>query len=419
MENDKYLNYIRVLRDREDNKGKKAGITTWSLLVALIYVAWQLIPEFGKIHGKPEQFAYAAGLYSYLQLASIFVFIMLTIPFKTSKRGQFGYRINVFQEGRDTHRWIAYISLTLLLPLACQHYAADFLPPINIKLISIQNQINTYALLFLSVTFAVVEIVVSIFQKSSELPLPFIFVSQGDKVGKVALRIMWVLAMLLGVGNALCAFYFAQLIPLDSFAQILQFSFDFMLAILILAMLLRVTRIDETSVRLEALERDVILYTLDQNIIRERIQEELLGYEAGEWLRKRISNVRFKAAQVCEIARQADELKADVQKINPEYIMEQQGRVMNYSNMLNSLFNEYLAEYNKLDKWLNSVNNLARVYSDQSFSSLLKEVHNQLSEVRNEIGATVPKALSNIKATTSEIEANLEAKIASRKLNPS
>jgi len=408
MEDNNYLDYIRVLRDREDSKGKRAGITTWGLLVAFIYVCWQIIPELGKVQACADGIAYAAGLLGYMQLAVIFTIVLIDIPWQTTERGKFGHRISMYRAAQYPQRGVLVLLLTMILPIVCQQYGASVLSPNLGKWLYFQNIFNTVVLISIFIAIILVVVAISYYRARSEFPSPIAFVAQGRNAEKWGSAVFWILALILSVGNILSLYLYAQAIPPASVVVLLQFSFDVLLVILILVMLLKATSVDETSTRLEALERDAVLHGLEQTTIRERIQEELLGFEAGEWLRKKISLVRSKASRVCEIAHQSNQVLKEIQDINPEYVLEQQGRINHYIDTLTTLFDEYRLEFDKFEKWLNSVQPTAAIYKDAPIMSLLMDVRNQLGEVRKEIGAEVPQALSNMKTALSKVKENVD-----------
>lgn len=393
-----YLDYIRVLRAREDSKKNKNGITTWGLLVALVYVVWELIVEYGKVRGNSEEVAYTVGLLSYMQVACLGAFIFFTTPLQRVKRGRFALRIWLLESDGYPQHWIAYLSLSLLLPLLCQLYVAGHLPLDGAGFVGIQNQINKWCISGLWLLLVGVGIYIGFAQRKSDFPLPLALVVQSERAEQTSQIFHGVVALELFAGNMWCIYLLNQTMPPDFLVPVFRCAFDGLLVVLITVVLLRTSRSDQVAVRLEALERDLVLYGLDSKAVRERIQEELLGYEAGEWLRNRISLVRDKANSVCKMAMESDALIVEIKQISSEYVLEKQGRVKNFLNKLSELAIDYADEVSKFDKWLDSVERGISVYNDPSIVSLLKEVRDQLKEVREQLAVEATKAKNNLLA---------------------
>ncbi|MDO8926559.1 MAG: hypothetical protein Q7U94_06590 [Sideroxyarcus sp.] len=404
MDTDQYLNYIRVLRDREDNKGKKAGITTWSLLVALIYVVWQLIPEVPLIKADSVLIAYVVQLYGYMQITAILTIDLFRTSLQPVRRGQFGFRISLFEEKNiSLIHLIALLALGLLLPTAGLHYSNEYLGIAYSSWPRIQGAINTFILLPFLLLTVIVFSVLKIYQSKTEYPSPLILVAQGNGANGLNRYIFFPISLLLWIGNAICIYLVIQSLPSDFFSQILRVSLDSMLLILIISALLTSTKIDNTSARLEALERDIVLHELDTHTVRERIQDELLGHEAGEWLRNRVLQVRQKAESVREVTQQALELKKTILEINPEFTHEQFGRVADYTTKLQKLTTEYNGNFESLGKWLIFSIQMIKVYKDTSLENLLNDVHKQLSEVNENIKKDVINAVHEVGVAMSEV----------------
>ena len=381
-------------------------MTTWSLLVGLIYVLWQLIPELTPIRENVDLIAYTIQLYSYMQITVILTIDIFRTSWQPSKIGQFGFRVSLTDEiNISLLRFIALVILGIFLPLAGLHYSnAHFSNPYR-SWLSIQGMIDIGILLPFFVLVVIVLSGLKIYQNKTGYPSPISLVAQGKSASSLNLYLFFPITVLLWMGNAVCVYLVLQSLPADSAGQVLRVSIDSMLVTLILLILLTSTRSDRTSERLEALERDIVLHNLEQDKIRERIQDELLGYEAGEWLRNKVSQVRQKAEQIRDVTGKAVELKQTILEINPEFTHEQLGRVADYTSRLKKLTIEYNDDFDRLGKWINFNIQMVRIYKDSSLTNLFNDVYRSLSEVHEGISRDVNIAVHEVEAAIKEVNA--------------
>jgi len=92
MNKNEYLDYVRVLYDRVSSEGRLAGITAWGLLIAIVYLIWNIIPMYSGIRNNNELIETSLLLYGYLQISLYFLYMFFSFSFNNVNSSGFNNR---------------------------------------------------------------------------------------------------------------------------------------------------------------------------------------------------------------------------------------------------------------------------------------------------------------------------------------
>ncbi|OOZ74852.1 hypothetical protein BOW50_12345, partial [Solemya velum gill symbiont] len=149
--------------------------------------------------------------------------------------------------------------------------------------------------------------------------------------------------------------------------------------------------------RLARLERDIVLHELTEKEILERIQDEFVGQFAGDWMESRLKDFREKSSILIELTEKVDDVLAEVNKIDSEYIKEKKGRIEEYVEELDKRHVSYSEILNPLLDWLKDARIQAALHKDEYIESLVQTSHEELKARNLEVSTNVSDATKKLR----------------------
>lgn len=162
MGQNKYLAYVREQYDRERHKAKIAGVTTWGLLIAIVYLIWNIMPEYSLIRDKSALFNKTVNIYGCLQIFILFLFMIFSMRFRGGNVYPFDVRLkNKYSD--DPYGVFIAMAMLIILPVLAQNYDNN---PSN-WFVNFQRNFNLYVLSIIIFIGYTVEIVCFIYEKNT------------------------------------------------------------------------------------------------------------------------------------------------------------------------------------------------------------------------------------------------------------
>lgn len=400
MENIKseYLNYIRLMYDRESNKGKQSGITKWGVVIGVVYISWHFIDAFSGIASNPLALHLAVFMYGliYLSIDSFSDFFRShTSLRKTSK---FNLRI------RGNSAWnmennIPLLFLVFVLPIISFLGRDEFIyeklgwPPIG-AFIEAQAMINLYYLSFTFIAVASFIVVSLYYEKMKGFPTPISIIAHTK--GDSPFIFLKALSIEIALGNAIAAYLILTCVSQSTLKPILICSFD---AALIAIALIYLSNQRAQSSRIEqilSLERDVVFHDLSDEDIKFRIQEEFIGHEFGDWLNNKVSEIRVESSKLIESAEAAISESAEIIALPESLIYERSGRVSKLLDNLESGFNCYKSKVGPLLDWMRPIADSSGTYDKHIVETIFK-IFGELKKINEDTHAKMQEAMQTLR----------------------
>lgn len=399
-----YLSYVRVLYERESNKGKQSGVTKWGVIIALVYIVWNLIDSYPKVRDDSIAFYSAIFMYGFLQLSVDYFSTFFNLPLGGTNNSKFDIRIRGKGFASEYVNYLIIIILMLGLPLLSQFCRDASILNVqsvstSIRFIEIQVSINFYALSFLIIATAAYLLFNSIYERIKRYPSPLIFNSRTK--GKKTQYMLMFFSLEMAFGNAIAFYMLLNYLPLTVLQPVLTFTFDLVLIVLAIKYLSSSTFQNGRIEKISSLERDIIFHELSTDEIKKRIQEEFIGHEFGEWLKNKVNEVRKEAAALHELSEKSIELRAGIEALSKELEYEKNGRLNKFMDELESRYKSYNKKFSPLVNWISIVIANNGNY-EQGLISTIKEVFEDIKVVHD---LTVKKT----KTTMAEIRAVLKS----------
>lgn len=380
---EEYLDYLRLLYERESGKGKQTGITRWALILAIIYVSWNLIDNYSTVRSSPLGIHAIFFLYGLLYLA--IVYFKDLVNFRSEPGGsRYNLRVSVNNPLGDIVSSSIWLGLDLGLPILSQVSRDESIynvAPYEIlrKVVDLQAVANIWVLGAIVAVMILVVPIVSISERSSRIPsyLPFLAAYKSNWA-----KVMWVAVFVeLAIGNTVAAYVVISALPAGDLHGILTCSFD--LAVIAVALISLIAAQSESNRTrgIELLERDIVFHDLSTEQIRNRIQQEFIGHEIGEWLTIKLDEVRKLAAEVEKLADGVADLELELKKLPPNLLFERHGRIAEYSNKLNAASQKYNDKITPLMNWLNAVRAAPGKGNSAEVASVLEDIFNKLTSI--------------------------------------
>lgn len=332
----------------------QSGVTKWAIVIAIVYMAWSLIEVSPQIRSSPIALHTGILLYGLIQLSLDFFSDIFKLPSGTSKTSKYNLRIKGNGLWSDYSNYL-YIIFLFVLPVLSQLFRDESLyQTAGWKsvggIIEAQSTINCYILIFLIITFTVYQIGSSIYEKRKGFPFPITFIVFAKNEN--SLSVLMLLSLELAIGNAVAACIVMSLLPADLLKSVLTFSFDLALIILALNFLYRTRFQSEYLEKIGALERDIIFHELSDNEIKDRIQNEFIGQEFGEWLKTKINEVTKSATALNELSKTIVTDLEQIEALPRDFKYEQDGRLDKLLSDLETTFQNYQNIVQPLLNWL-------------------------------------------------------------------
>lgn len=395
MNKDNYLEYIRILHGRVSSQAKNNGFTTWALLIGMIYLIWNSIPQLNILRNNLDALKVVLIQYSHVH-----VFLIGGIPLLSNSARSpiknFDYRISV----RSISSYVTFfttIFVILILPTYATHYVLHSDIALN-KIQTYQLTINKWFLLILSVSTLIILALVTVYEKFTGYPFPLLLPTRQPKSVSVIKALLVILFIELLAGNlyALIDNYFQT--STIKLTEVTTLAFNLSLFSFALILLLRRQSAQITLSNLERLERDIIIHRIEETEIKQRLEEEFLEHELGEWLKLKLSEVKQKADSLLQQSQEADEFCTDYSELGQGLRYEKFGRMHEYEDNLKTKFNEYIEKFNRLWKWLDFAMQIPTIKTDSYLIEILSKTTKDLNEIRKEVCDKVESAIGKIEA---------------------
>ena len=397
MNKDNYLEYIRILHGRVSSQAKNNGFTTWALLIAMIYLIWNSIPQVNILRNDLDALKVVLVQYSHVHVFLIAGILLLSNSARSPIKN-FDYRISV----RSISSYVTLfttIFVILILPTYTTHYVLHSGIALN-KIQTYQLMINKWFLLILSVLTLIILALVTVYQKFTGYPLPLLLPQKQPKSASVSITkvLLVILLIELLAGNLYTLidnYYQTSTIKLT---EVTTLAFNLSLFSFALIFLLRRQSAQITLSNLERLERDIIIHRIEENEIKQRLEEEFLEHELGEWLKLKLSEVRQKADSLLQQSQEADQFCEDYNELEQGLRYEKFGRMQEYMDKLKTKLNEYIEKFNRLWKWLDFAMQIPNIKTDSYLIEILSNTTKDLNDIRKEVCDKVKSAIGKIEA---------------------
>jgi hypothetical protein len=385
-----YLNYVRLLYEREASKGKQSGLTRWGVVIAIVYIAWNLIGAYPKIIDDQLLIQTTILLYGFMLLSIDFLKDLISISSGINTSSKYSSRIT----GTGFINSFSFLPTIFLLgvfPFLSQMRIGNV-----IQAASRWNQYGLYIAAQTKINLSIVGIFVIgtiifaiaswIYEIKKGYPFPITFMVMEKKSPRRERLLFAFVAIEMGFGNAIAAYLTVNLLPSNSIANVLTFSLDIALLSFAINFLFRSQSESDRIAKINELERDIVFHDIPVDEIRNRLQEDFLGHELGEWLRNRVNQVRLEAVSLNQMSEKTKELRAALEALPQDLQYERSGRLDDYMTKLDSQFNTYNKKIRLLLDWLNIVISRSGTYKPNTIA-ILKEIFDDLKTI-NELTTT-------------------------------
>lgn len=404
-----YLNYIRLIYDRESSKGKQSGVTLWGGAIGIVYVLWNLIDVYPSIRSNSVALQSAILLYAFIQLSIGFSVDLLRSRNRPGSSSEFNIRIrgSGFSNGMHGHIGLFLLWGLPFVAIFSSRAANDqSFPPDAYKVIEFMSSFDTYALGIFIAFIVIFFVYGQIYEKRTGYPSPYTFAllasdtNTNKKLTSVFSAIGSVIGgaglIILAFGNALAAYMMSSAVEGGVLKNVLVFSFDLALIILAINYLRNIDFQADRLERLNALERDIVFHDLSDEKVRERLQEDLIGHAFGDWLRNKLAEVKHDSDVLVDLVNQVDVFLTEVERLPIDHRFEREGRLDEYLHKIEAASTSYNNKTSALLNWTKAV-----LESQQSYKShvvlTLKSISEELNAMHNLTAESSLRAIGKLK----------------------
>jgi len=396
MKRSEYLDYVRTRYDRIARDGRIAGITSWGLLVGIVYLIWNTLPAYTSLRESKDALNLSLDLYGYMQLAIAFTYILISISVNSDTQNKFGIRVQ-----KTPNNGLLALALLLYLgfgqPMLVFSIFEDRVNVTEFLWPQIQLTINHYFLLILVVMASVTAVWQRVYEIRTGYPSPIALYSE-SKYANISARLIWTLLSLeMVVGNLVSIYFLSTVRENESQIPSLVFSFNLALITISIILLFRTISSNVDLDKVLQIERDIVFHDLSESEIRTRVQDDIIGYEIGTWLQERIATERGNAERLIQQAERAEDFCAEYRKRDRALKHERSGRLDAYLTDLTKAQTDYIDESTKLQKWLRAVSGGGIHKYPERVSTVIDQTISEMKEISDNVREKVLIATSKLR----------------------
>jgi hypothetical protein len=387
------LEYIRSERERALTRDTQQGFTQWAVTAGLLYVIFEFVSVAASLPTFGTEWAVAFRYYSQSQFALMAAYVLVSPDKRLGPTRTFENRINGPFTSAPIWKIATRVCMIVVLPAVCSHVAMQRAVPGS--LLAMQLTVNTWAawgfLLLIATSFALDKLSFWL----TKFPSPPIPHSLGRSQG-FANGIGNLLTLEILVGNTILVL---ASVPGSNATEIAIARTAFAGALFILGFLM-LWNLRTAEVRVDAfdaLERDILFHDVCVDDAKKRIADEYLGHEMGDWLRARLYSLKLTAENLISMAKDADKAMIDIESINVTYTAERKSRLNNYLKKIETTFDEYDKECDKLLKWLKLAQGFNRFTLNIQYSRTLNGAIENLHAMNAEACSASRTVIARVK----------------------
>lgn len=367
---DLYVDYIRALRERLVNKAAQSGITVWALSAAVIYLVWQIVPQYSQIMGKPN-LTYIVFLMGHISACALGMWYTSNYLIKKEYHSEFDYRIWANVSIADSLYSATSGVIHIGFPAAINLYAVN--NPKSLETLNLIYKVNNGILLTLLIPFLVGLPILLLHKKYIGYP-PVLGMRVKALIGVRTL--VKVSIFILVPINIYAGYKTAMLFPPDQFEAGFLIAFNLSLLIFLMGLLLSSYRSTNALPFLEKLERDIIMHNLTDAQIRSRLETEYLGEELGTWIGTQAALIREAVNDLVVFCSTIDEKISDMSKLEANLVFEKTGRARSITYKLKRYMDSLDEVWDPFQRWLVFSGHTTRgdPYVDDQIKAALLEV---------------------------------------------
>lgn len=376
---DRYIEYVRTLRERVANKATQSGVTAWALSGAIIYLVWQTIPLYSQINKTPNSVHLSFFLLGHMLAFMVGAWLLFNFLVKREFHSEFDHRLERDISGADA----IYMAAIAILQVG-------FPATINLEALgsahSLENiywvyQVNAYGLVFLFALVVISLPILLLYKKHTGFS-PVTGIKQKNRkwVSAVGASVDIVPMALVPI-NVYGIYATVLVSPSSQFTPVFLTAFNTTLIVWALAMLMKSYRAANSLALFEKLERDIIMHNLTDSQIRDRLEAEYLGQELGGWIGSQIKLIRSHAMELDSFCAAVAERVKEIRSIEVAHKYERAGRLKSINEGIGNRVNILAEAWKPFQRWLTYTDWMAR--TDSYAESHVKSALTELSELRN------------------------------------
>lgn len=407
MNRTELLEYVKDLQSRQRSNRNQHGATIWALSVAAFALIWKITPtaQGAIIDGNTD------GIIQFISFISPLIFFIFFGIFSfepTSKPNRNDYRLSISSRHRNS--FINFLSILLLCvaPLiACIHSLGSLNHTITIWTTKINIFIYSF---FIFIFFYSLYARHKSFKKYGLPPVTEIPIDRNSKFNFYLFSIFKSIIIIVILINSYSIY---KSINSDKY-YLLGFISAVNITFLIYIISAILMKLGGSSILtgLEKLERDILLYDLSEDEIKERLEEEYLGIEFGKWLSDKIDHLEILATLLNEHSEKLVDLKSEIQNIDPQYNYEIESRINNYMDKYFELSEQYSVEASALVGWIEKIAPNVKLQGDETVKKIISDHARRIKEKHVEVSEMTENMRENVKNLRSDVEVRKSANTA-------
>ncbi|MCB4358790.1 hypothetical protein [Quatrionicoccus australiensis] len=393
-----YLEYIQKLHERISEREQRTGITRWALLGGVAYIAWQSVPMFAKLKEAAEpSWTYLWLNCSYLTTLSFFVFFLYQSLGISRHVSPYSFRQTnaTARAGKKLSLLIIFVSFFPAAFLSFQAWLnIPELSDLNYRFLS---SVSIF-LLFVGTTTSGAVIYIDKYVKKNGFWPPFVLIPAGNSVFSIQLFIC-------ATFICMTIYYFLtglRYIPATIFEPVLLLSGSIALIPPCLEVILSGIHRQERLSVLEILERDILMHDLSSEEIKNRLEDDLIGCELGDWAKRQVEQVRSANTLVIENCKDVKNIIKQIMELDPSLKFERAGRISNCINKIDETITKLNTNWLPLHNWLASCKN--QPFKDPYIAKVVDSTLNDLSPLINSSVNMARESINLLKQRLAEIE---------------
>ncbi len=384
LSTEKYLAYVRVLRDRVANKASRNGVTNWALGGAILYLMFQALPGLTKL------------IYSVFPITSFIVLTTHIFGFLvgcswiyhalkgSSKFTKYDYR---FMRNSLIQRIRMVISLCIsegvyfagAITCLASTYYIHFAKIIHIGGLDIQLtfpekiafSITSFLIGFLLLDY-LIGICKSLYGSYQDDYPSTPSLRANPRIPNSISFLLYVFFLVIPtVINGFYILFPPLILSSNEYEALVLLGFQLGFVALGTSYFLKATNDSEQLETLDKLERDIVLHELSEDDIKLHIQEEYLGNEFSSWLSKKIFSIKTLSSDLQALIGKEKDFKKELNNIPAELVYERSGRLDNFLENLMEKHDLLSEKKEMLEKCLNKIG--SRLKSDIYLKQLIDQ----------------------------------------------
>lgn len=379
---DRWLQYISKLNDREINRKRSSGFTTWAVCGLIGLLFYNILDRIDIIFTPATRWLLLLAQASVFNIGcSIVLFVMMllfqgiTIPdIRLSSRIDRAAKPIIF---------VPLMTLTLLLSII----------NVYVGYVTIIRGVSNW-IYYVFGGYYLIQVIIPAIQKIytayklkkayKDMPIPDSLPALLDKKIRFISQIIFtVLATTMLLFSALSAYQILVHTNIASNINVIKFSIEVcVLAFAVLYLFIRLSRSFRNKF-LERLERMIVMEDLKTKNIVSVFTREYLGETISDWLGKIEDRIKKLYDNFVEESKNTKNEMGEIDKIDPKYTIEIDGRIKKVCESHRKSFHEY-ADYMKVV--LRQMSHLAEqkaFYSDKDLVDKINDSWNmQLEEAK-------------------------------------